>query len=235
MYKCWMCGKELSEGTYKRNFCPECASKKTEAEKERYKEYLRLKNAMTLERAISRIEADDSAPTIEDLREAIETVAEYVEQNPQKLDSTEEYIALIILLHNRVRTICQYKVLSYTVDFCLPEMKVILEIDGDRHNKARDAKRDLEILGQIGADWTIVRIPTKYINSYPKSIYDAVMDYKIEYERQAKETPSIVLQRIKAIEAAKEERIHREKTVAYANAVSQRYMNHYFSRPHKKN
>ena len=234
MYKCWTCGKELPEGTYKRNFCPECAKAKAETAKATFNEYWRLKNIMTLERAVSRIEDDDSSPDIEDLREAIETVREYVEKNPQKLDSTEEYIALIILLHNRVHTICQYKILNYVVDFCLPEMKVILEVDGDRHSKVRDAKRDLEILGEIGADWTIIRFPTKYINSHPKSIYDAILDYQIEYERQKKETPGIVLQRVKAIDAAKEERIYREAHKEMIREMEQKYANGYIYKPRKK-
>lgn len=234
MYKCWMCGKSLAEGTYKRNFCPECAERKAREAKANFNEYWRLKNGMTLERAVSRIEEDDSSPEIEDFREAIDTVRDYVEKNPQKLDSTGEYITLIVLLCNEVRTICQYKVLNYRIDFCLPDMKVLLEIDGDRHSKVKDTKRDLEILGEIGADWTIIRIPTKYINEYPKQIYDAILDYKIEYEKEKQATPGIVLQRIKAIEAAKEERALKEKNREIVRKAEWRYSSGYIGKPKKK-
>lgn len=232
MYKCWMCGKELSEGSYKRNFCPECAEKKAKEAKENFNLYWKLKNGMTLERAVSRIEDDDSYPNIEEFREAIETVREYVEENPQKLDSTEEYITLIVLLYNEVRTICQYKVLNYRIDFCLPDMKVLLEIDGDRHNKSKDSKRDLEILGEIGSDWTIVRIPTRYINQYPKQIYDAILDYQIEYRKTS--TPGFLAQRLKVIEAAKEERELREKRKQMDREFLSCYANYYIGRPRKR-
>lgn len=234
MYKCWNCGKPLESGTYKRNFCPACAEKKAETAKRNFDEYWRLKNGMTLERAIARIEEDDSSPDIEDFREAIEVVSDYVEKNPQKLESTEEYITLLVLLCNRVHTVCQYKVLNYRVDFCLPELKILLEIDGDRHNKAKDAKRDLEILGEVGDDWIIARIPTKYINQYPKQIYDAILDYKIEYEKQKKETPGYILQRVNAIEAAKREREIRESRKAMIRSVEARYANSYITPKRKK-
>lgn len=222
-----MCGKKLASGTHRRNFCPECAEKKAKQAQEDFNEYWRLKNAMTLERAVKRIEEEYSVPDIEDLREAIDTVEEYVRENPQKLDSTEEYITLIILLYNHVKTICQYKVLNYRIDFCLPELKILLEIDGDRHNKLKDAKRDLEVLGEIGFDWIVVRIPTKYINNHPKQIYDAILDYKIEHEKETAQTPEYVLRRIKAIEAAKEERALRLERNKLKRSIDYQYANGY--------
>ena len=236
MFKCWDCGKPLEDGfRHKRNYCTECAAKKAANAKRTFDEYWRLKNTMTLERAVSRIEDDDSGGDIEDYREAIEAVREYVEKNPQKLESTEEYITLIVLLSNYVRTICQYQVLNYRADFCLPDMKIILEIDGDRHNKAKDAQRDLEILGEIGQDWTVLRIPTKYVNKYPKQIYDAILDYMIEYKRKAEETPGYILQRVKAIDTAKAAREQAERNKEFVRAVEMRYgcANGYITRPKK--
>jgi very-short-patch-repair endonuclease len=186
--KCWKCGELLEvEETKERVFCDKCKSEKSEKAKEDFEKYWELKNSMTLERAIKRIEADNTGnQTIYDFKESIEAVAEYVKENPRKLESTEEYIALIIMLSHRTKIKCQYKIEDYRVDFLLPELKVILEIDGYNHNKARDAKRDLIILHNIGRDYEIVRIPTKYVNSNPKKLYDAIIEYRNTKRRYRK-------------------------------------------------
>lgn len=234
MYECWSCGAALSEGfAKKRNFCPKCSAEKAETAKKNFNEYWRLKNGMTLERAVSRIEDDPNDPEIGFYRESIETVREYVEKNPQTLASTEEYIALIVLLAHEVKIKCQYKVLHYKIDFCLPELKVLLEIDGDRHKKLKDAKRDLEILGEVGDEWTIIRFPTKYINEYPKAIYDAVLDYKIEFDKQKRTAPGYVFQRAKAIEAAREERAQKEEAKRAMAWADFGYSNIYVEIPKK--
>lgn len=186
MRECWYCGKTVEDGKLEeRPICPECEDKKAKQATEDFNLYWRLKNKMTLERAVKRIEEDAGEPFIDDLREAIETVAEYVEENPQKLDSTEEYIMLIMLLHHRTRVKCQHKILNYKVDFFLPDLKVVLEIDGYFHKgkKLKDTKRDLLILHELGKGYEVVRIPTEYVNKYPKKLFDAILDIKAENQK----------------------------------------------------
>ena len=113
-YKCWSCGKKLDTGNYgERNYCPECLNAKNKQAKEDFEEYWRLKNKMTLERAVRRIEQDQNTRIdISEYREAIDTVRDYVNVNLQKLQSTEEYIALIIFLSHRTHVTCQKKILD---------------------------------------------------------------------------------------------------------------------------
>ena len=63
----------------------------------------------------------------------------------------------------------QVKVFEYTVDFVLPEMKVVLEIDGaPYHGKDRQKyqqTRDDVIKWKLGDGWEVIRINTDNINT----------------------------------------------------------------------
>lgn len=60
----------------------------------------------------------------------------------------------------------QVRVFEYTIDFLLPEMKVILEIDGSiyhgRDRERREQIRDELISEKLGCE--VIRIPTDNIN-----------------------------------------------------------------------
>lgn len=206
-YKCWGCGKEIKingHPGYYRIYCPECAKKKEEQAKKDFDQYWYLKNKMTMERAIKRIEEDiyDFAVPMEHYREAIDTVWEYVQENPHKLESTEEYIALIVFLDARTHITCQKQILNYRVDFSLDDLKLIVEIDGSTHKnkKYHDTKRDIEILKELGPDWDIMRIPTDIVNKHPRALYDGVVDYKIKRKEFKKINGNNAVRLVKAKE-----------------------------------
>ena len=70
----------------------------------------------------------------------------------------------------------QYKVGRYQVDFLLPELFVVLEIDGERHvhKKAYDTKRDIQLQQMLGDGWDIIRIKTDYLDKDAKKLPDAI-------------------------------------------------------------
>ena len=77
----------------------------------------------------------------------------------------------------------QYKIGRYQVDFLLPEIGVVLEIDGDRHKykKNYDNARDAYIKKQLGYGWDIVRIKTEYLDKNASKLVEAingVIDYR---------------------------------------------------------
>jgi very-short-patch-repair endonuclease len=70
-------------------------------------------------------------------------------------------------------------------------MKVILEIDGDRHNynKQHDSVRDQKIMEALGSDWNVVRIKTDYIEQKADLLVEAieaVVEERNEKKRKAK-------------------------------------------------
>lgn len=104
-------------------------------------------------------------------KEAIDVVTNFVEENADKIDSSYEALAAIVLVQNRIYSKMQYKVGPYQVDFLLPDLMVVLEIDGDRHKhrKSYDNKRDKFIKSELGPHWEIIRIDTDNLDKNAKN------------------------------------------------------------------
>ena len=192
--KCWVCGKtatttrpindmgmeipELSK--YHRCYCDECMSAQYKTEAEERALYVKLRKHEMLRKACKILENQHT--DMYEYKEAIEVVTDFVEANLDKIDSSYEALAAIVLVHNRIYSKMQYKVGKYQVDFLLPDLKVVLEIDGERHKhkKEYDRVRDQRIREQLGSEWQIVRIDTDNLDKNAKKLPEAI--YKvIEY------------------------------------------------------
>lgn len=187
-YKCWNCGSDKIytsmtdgfrttiglENHQSRSFCKSCYEALERERESDLKEYIRLKTKLEIERAVRKLERQDL--DIYDYKEAIEAVKDFATENPQKFDSSDEIIAAIILAENEVETHIHYRVGNYELDFYLPELKAVLEVDGflHKHHKERDSKRDREIRYHLGEDVEIVRIPTKYIEENAELLVEAI-------------------------------------------------------------
>lgn len=197
--KCWECGKEATttrqafyrEGyyeptgawyrgevkpsKYRRCYCDECLKRVTEQEKQELNEYVRLRKRRMFLKACELLE--NQRTNMYEYREAIDAVEEHITEHPDKYDSSYEVLAAMVLIHERIYTKMQQKVGKYQVDFILPDLLVVLEIDGDRHKhrKDYDSKRDQYIKAQLGPHWEVVRIKTEYLDqnakALPKAIY----------------------------------------------------------------
>lgn len=78
-----------------------------------------------------------------------------------KYDSIPEVIACIELLHIGTRVIVHQKVGNYTVDFCLPDEKLVVEIDGSLYHsdEAKEFMRDRIVTSALGDGWAVKHIP----------------------------------------------------------------------------
>lgn len=193
--KCWICGKtatetkpvfdglgwmtpELSE--FRRCYCKKCLGKVVKTESEEHKEYIRLKKREMFRKAVKLLEEQNT--NMYEFKEAIEVVSDFVEDNVDKFDSSYEVLTAIVLVQNRIYSKMQYKVGPYQVDFLLPDLLVVLEIDGERHKhkKAYDNARDKFIKKELGPHWEIIRIPTEHLDKDAKKIPEAI-DKVLEY------------------------------------------------------
>lgn len=194
---CWECGKvahrtriteydgisytEKPISIWSRCYCEECKARLDKQEKEDMELYIKLKKKEMFLKACNLLEKQETK--MYEYKDAIDVVREHLEKNPDKYDSSYEVLAAIILVHNRIYTKMQYKVGKYQVDFLLPELLVVLEIDGERHKhrKEYDTKRDIYIQNALGEGWDIVRIKTDYLDmnakKLPKAI-EKVIDYR---------------------------------------------------------
>lgn len=190
--KCWVCGEPATHTMYfdswdryhgsrkiepngkVRAYCLNCYNKTIKDEAAERKEYVRLKKREMFKTACNILEKQ--GVNMYEFKEAIEAVEEHITEFPDKYDSSYEVISAIVLIHDRIRVKPQYKVARYQVDFLLPDMMVVLEIDGERHRnrKGYDTKRDSEIKRILGPGWEIVRIDTDYIDQKAIKLPDAI-------------------------------------------------------------
>ena len=191
MVKCWICEKE-TEPTYKtfrgkksitknRAYCPECLEKHNEEIKHDKEIYVVLKKKVMFERAMELMEKQGC--DMGAYRNAAVMVQRYLYANWDKFDSADELIAAIVLIKHGLQIKMQCKVGRYQIDIVIPEKKIALEIDGDRHKLKReyDSWRDVEIKNALGEDWEIVRIGTHHLEKDCEKLIkaiDALKEYK---------------------------------------------------------
>lgn len=195
--KCWECGKEAtctrnifvygscrivsSVSPYTRCYCEECAQKVEELEKTERAQYVKLKKREMFRKACDVLEKQNT--NMYEYKDAIEVVRDKIEESPDKFDSSYEVLAAIVLVQNRIYSKMQYKIEPYQVDFLLPELFVVLEVDGERHKhkKEHDTRRDIYIQNALGEGWDIIRISTDYLDRDAKKLPEAihkVIDYR---------------------------------------------------------
>lgn len=195
--KCWECGREATKtrkqfnivrfynstsffmnevepSKYYRCYCDECMERIHQQEEAEANEYIRLKKKRMFLTACETLEKQHT--DMYKFKESIDVVEEFVANNPDKFDSSYEMLSAIVLVHNKVHAKTQFKVGRYQVDFLLPELKCVLEIDGDRHKnrQAYDTKRDRAIKQMLGDEWEVVRIKTEYLDQNAKALPKAI-------------------------------------------------------------
>ena len=192
---CWTCGKpakrtrqfydgitwiEPEPSKYHRSYCAECYDKELSKEKEERALYVKLRKREMLRKAIDLLEKQRT--DMYEYQEAIKVVSDFLENNVDKFDSSYEVLTAIVLVQNRIYSKMQYRVGKYQVDFLLPDLFVVLEIDGDRHahRKDYDSVRDKEIKKMLGPHWEIIRIPTDRLDTNAKKVPEAI-DKILEY------------------------------------------------------
>ena len=82
-----------------------------------------------------------------------------------KFDSTPEVMACIELLHIGARVIVHQRVGDFTVDLCLPDEMVVIEVDGSLYHadETKEQMRDYAISHMLGEGWTIRHVPADAI------------------------------------------------------------------------
>lgn len=193
--KCWICGKTATKtrpinsgfgwvepplSEYRRCYCDNCYKEFEQKELEERKLYIRLKKREMFRKAVHLLENQHT--DMYEYKEAIEVVQDFIEDNVDKFDSSYEVLTAIVLVQNRIYSKMQYKVGKYQVDFLLPDLLVVLEIDGERHKhkKEYDSVRDREIKKMLGPHWEIIRIDTDNLDKNAKKIPEAI-DKVLEY------------------------------------------------------
>ncbi len=172
---CAVCGRPThsrqfsTNRVYKCNFCKKEVAKKRDAKMKAAKE--KAEKIMADEIGVDythlhRFEQGASKFGAAYTRN-IETARKVID----RFDSVPEVIACIELLHIRARIIVHQKVGDYTVDFCLPEEKVVIEIDGSLYHsdEAKEQMRDYAICYMLGDGWDVRHVPADAVAKRPQA------------------------------------------------------------------
>lgn len=208
---CWNCGKPATralrinstnigasgyngdvEFKANRHFCDECYQKHSDDILKTEMLYGKLKKKLMFERAIRTLETQQI--NLYEFKDVIVQMQEYVVENPKKFDSSHEMIVAIMLVANGIKSSMQYKIGTYMVDFYIPSLKMVLEVDGHLHkyHTYYDNERDIKIRSLLGKEWEVVRIPTKYIEANAKQIVPAAISIKAEKQKIREEHNGII-------------------------------------------
>ena len=178
--KCWICGKDIVESfgamdIMSGRFCKEHWREHQKQYKQTVTEYLKLKTQIMFERAVRLLE--NTGINMTDIKREAQAVQKHSVDSPGSYKSSQEMVTSVIMLKAGYDFELNYKIGKYIVDMYLPDLKLIVEVDGERHDnrQLQDSKRDTELRRMLGDEWEVIRIPTQYIEQNPLKIPDAVI------------------------------------------------------------
>ena len=178
--KCWICGRDIlptygSSDVMSGRFCKEHWLEHQRKYRETVSEYLKLKTEVMFERAVRKM--DNCGVSMTKVQREAQAVQKHAADCPEAYKSSDEMITAIIMLNAGYDFELNYAVGKYVADMYIPDLKLIVEVDGERHKNTqlRDSKRDAELRRMLGDEWEVIRIPTQYIEQNPARIPEAVV------------------------------------------------------------
>lgn len=164
---CHYCGAPVKSFTYNPSFQYACAACRKEAVAQKRAEQAVGEHSTKEKRLDSAIRRISKVADIKQYEKGIHYVQEHLD-TPYWFDSAEEIMVALELIRRGIKTYHQVKIFEYRVDFLLPDLKVVLEVDGriyhGRDRKCHQQIRDDVICWKLGKGWQVIRIDTENIN-----------------------------------------------------------------------
>lgn len=172
---CSRCGDKIKQNQYhsdKEYLCEYCKlnlKQKIKSLEFDLLEQVSSKKERAFEKAVERVvkQSDNH----DDYKSAIEKARKRAEV----FGSIPEAMVAIELLKLGYKVIPQQKVNKYKVDFALPEIKTVIEVDGNiYHRNLYRSDREAIIQLALGIDWKIVHIPAELIEKDVKKLKEVI-------------------------------------------------------------
>lgn len=175
---CEICGKKIIRTQYSRKrtyICDYCKGMIREKKKYSILETT-TKHELRFKKAVEEIKK--SVGDFETYQKSIEVA----KTRSELYGSIPEAMAAIELLKNGFKIIPQQKIGKFKVDFAIPSIKVILEIDGKIYHKNTDkeAYRDYYIYTKLGMDWKIIHYPAERLYKEIKKLVPYIKSLRIK-------------------------------------------------------
>lgn len=188
IYFCWYCGDYTTADNdrHDRVYCEGCAEKYKEERKELINKYVGMKLEVMWQRAVNNLEKQNLR--MNEYYDEAMYVRELAMEDLNRFQSSAEMMVAMELLKNRVKAKTQYKIKNYRVDFFIPDLKVVLEVDGKLHDfkVKKDSNRDVIILNELNKEdkgWEVIRIPVKHIERDVSKLMLAIKTLYAEKQR----------------------------------------------------
>lgn len=167
MSKCVLCGNEfeIKENKY---YCAECG--------EKLKIIKRLEMVDKAEKTIEKKKTLSRISKTEELKKHVDTIRERVSSGENKFSSVPEVIVAVQMERIGLKYETQKNIGGATVDFYIPEIKIVLEIDGDIYHTDENKKfiRDRKIMSSLGEKWEIIHIESSRVPKYTWNLREAL-------------------------------------------------------------
>lgn len=168
MKECVICGSKF-ESNKNKYYCDKCDEKIKLVKKLEMvdnAEKLINKKPRNLRRIIDDI----------DVSENVKIIKKRIINGIDKFSSVPEVLVAIQMQRIDLEYQTQKEIAGKKVDFYLPTIKIILEIDGDIYHLDQNKTfiRDRQIMSEIGEDWEIVHISSKDVPRYTWNLKEAL-------------------------------------------------------------
>lgn len=162
-----MCGADIDEknGKY---YCEICE------EKMRYVKKLTMVDKA--EKLISKKPRDKMEIPDEEVLKYSKIVRERISSGIDKFSSVPEVVAAIQMQRINLKYETQKIISGTKVDFYIPEIKIILEVDGSIYHSDKNKAflRDRQIMRALGENWEIIHIDSNMIPKYTWKLKEAL-------------------------------------------------------------
>lgn len=165
---CVMCGKEYENNTRTSYKCSKCEQKLALVKK--------LEMVDKAEYKLTRVPGKQRMKKGNDLFKEICSVRKRIANGIDKFSSLQETMVAIQLEKQNIKYESQKEINCKKVDFFLPELKIILEIDGELYHtdENKEFLRDRQIMKGIGEGYEIVHIEADSVPRYTWNLKEAL-------------------------------------------------------------
>lgn len=165
---CVMCGKDYENNTRISYKCSKCEQKLALVKK--------LEMVDKAEYKLTRVPGKQRMKNGNDLFKEICSVRKRIENGIDKFSSLQETMVAVQLEKQNLKYESQKEINGKKVDFFLPELKIILEIDGELYHtdENKEFLRDRQIMKGIGEEYEIVHIEADYVPRYTWNLKEAL-------------------------------------------------------------
>lgn len=176
---CVLCGKDYENNTRTSYKCPKCEQN-----------LLFIKKLEMIDKAESKLTMVSGRSKRKrniDLSNEVKKIREKIAWKKVKFSSLQEAMVAIQLEYQKVEYESQKEIGGKYVDFYLPELKILLEIDGELYHKDADKEflRDRQIMHEVGEEYEIVHINAESVPRYTWNLKEA-LPYIVDQRKEQK-------------------------------------------------